>query len=260
MPATIPDYTYIPIYGIEEYDALGVASSALLGGGAKDVNNDNLMVTLWTQIVESQAGIPIDGQLVKPAYAFGGDWFSQSLGPQPAGHNIYDLPNVGWKSNLRSRYSARFLLDVQSKTSITYPFIAFLRPPQELRQMLVGALSLDDDGNVVYQRPMIDIFTWNQYAVQMDDAGEGNGPDSVTANFSGFYSDVPYYLGNGADGVFPTPFAAVPEVLASGSANVPALIEALRTGDFSVAAWLFPNTGATSLMHTLEWPHSIGRG
>jgi hypothetical protein len=258
--ATEPEYVYIPIYGVEEYDALDTPSSAQLGGGAK-VTNDNLLVSLWSQLEEDQdTGIPVDGQLVKPAYAFGGDWFSQSLGPQPAGQNILNLPNVGWKSDLKSRYAARFFLDMKGKSQVSPPFMAFLKPPAELRQMLVGALSLDDNGNTVYQRPILDNFTWKQDSRGAGLEGELEGVEDVDTAFSSFFSEIPYYIGDGSDGVFPTPMTNLEGVLDSGNAGVQTLLNNLRNGTFSVGCWMFPENPFSSMYHTIEWPHSIGRG
>jgi hypothetical protein len=249
MP-TQPDYLYIPIYGVEEYDALGTPSSAQFGGGAKSTN-DNLMVSLWADL-ELVAGIPLEGQLVKPVYAFGGDWFST---PEPPGHNIYNVPNVGWKSALRSRVAARFFVD--DKGSLNRPFMAFLQPPQELRQMLSGALSLDADGNVVYQRPMLDLLSWSLDGVDASFDGAIEEPSVVEHVFSGFFSELPYYVGDGSNGVFPTPLPILEDVLLNG-VNTQPLIDALRSGAFSVACLLFPVSFESQLI-TIQWPHSIGR-
>jgi hypothetical protein len=250
--ATVPEYQYVPVYGIDEYAPLGVPSSAQLGGGANSTN-DNLMTTLWTQIeYDEGSDAPINGQLVKPVYAFGGDWFSQLVDG-----NLVDLPNVGLKSDLRSRYSARFALDVKNKDEVNYPLVAFLKPPQELRQMLVKSLS--SEGTVMtYLRSALDNLTWNLrlQRINLEGEYEGDVPD-YDAAFSSFFSAMPYFNGDGADGVFPTPFTNVESWLGTAT-GAKQLIDALDSGNFSVGVQVFPQYDRVT--YTVEWPHSIGRG
>ena len=128
--ATIPDYTYTPLFGVDPYDALGVPESAQTGGGAK-VSNDNLMISLWQIDSFTEGGVPIAGDLMKPSTEFG-DFTA------PPSSQFINLPNPGTLQQLPgSRLSSSFsFFPDKSKKVGAFPLLAILNPPSELKGLL----------------------------------------------------------------------------------------------------------------------------
>ena len=239
-------YQYLPLYGVEPFNPLGVPS-ALFGGGA-DVTTQNLLITLWT-VTTAVNNVPTAGQLMRP-YTFTPDGIAAlALAEQQAFTNAA----AAYKPAFPSRYSARISISAQEQ-ELTPTLFAILQPPQDVKNYVSNAIrsvSLDPSKvlgvNIKVANSLLTFLGLNFYATDQQHV-----PANESCLFSGAFSPMPVYKTNGADGVFPVAYAG------TTPADFLALFNAFITGDYYIGA-VFTRDDDESRFYNFDFPGSNAR-
>jgi hypothetical protein len=259
-----PPYFYFPIYGADLWTPNGPQSDSPTGspvvpdgsyGGAIKTTNDNLLISLWT-ITDDEGGIPTEGALLKP--------FSAANFP-PIG--IEGVGEPGALPLFSSRTTCRFELFVSDDPPFTYPILAILRPPQDLKTRLQNAVTLSLGGGPLgfsgrFNKPIVleDSF-WD---VKFDERGDGGAvapstgiwlPGTPLPGLLLGGTFLPYTKTDGSDGTYPQFFDT------SGPASVIPIQEALNTGNYFVPMLIAPGGSLEGISRvTISSPHTAARG
>ena len=251
------DYQYFPVYGIEPFEDVTGVGPAEYGGGS-DNTGRNLLISLWTVEQTDPNGVPISGRLLRPAYA--DDVILMQLPPTFTG-----LGEKGFQPFTSSRTSFKFSFTRSDNPApFPYPILATLNAPQELKTHLMQSarnarLTSTPPGfafsvfNSLFDNPM-----WNA-VFENGLLTSGNilpGSAAFSGLTTGLFSQIPYLITSGADGVYPKFY---PITLPIDSVT---RIEAVTRGDFFVACLLTPPTAPSPdgfWTVRAEWPHSVGR-
>jgi hypothetical protein len=240
-------YEYIPEYGIEPFKT---------PTGAIETE-ENLVITQWeTQSFEFDPFSIVLGDILVP-YPNSG---------QPPTNQVN-----GWQSAMRSRYSARFYLDLNDASEFPAFILAVLNPPQELRQQFaVAGANLppgedpDDDDDYIIKRSVQGSYGWearflDAAAFGQTDLTPENAP--ITALSSSFLPGkgiwLPLLKTNGANGTPPEFFDV------STPAAVNNMIKTIENGGDLYVAIIYgaaPPPESRTWNIEFRWPHSAARG
>jgi hypothetical protein len=259
MPHEI-DYRYIPEYGIEDYLP---PSSSIAGHGGAMETNDNLLITLWTAVlpVEPEPPFPPDPSLVV---------FDDLAVPFHATPGVDPDVAEAFKPAMKSRVSSKFWFEppfVGEEPEEVLGLIAVLKPPQDYKQQMLGAVQVVD-GNIKVKRSLQGNYAWRVEEVstlETESFGFDFGfgpltfyssllplPDEFTPGF------LPYLKTNGANGETPEFFDTTTE------AGFAEQLDAINRGDFYIAMFILSlvitakKEGAATHIN-IEWPHTAAR-
>jgi hypothetical protein len=239
----IVSYTYVPIYGVEPYDAMNVPVAQEFGGGA-DITNDNLLITLWGVDLVDLA-IPLTGELLKP-YPNTQAGANDAAAAAAGGLNNY---LEGFSQFYNSRYSSRFIFSRNEEFQHDQ-LLGVMQPPQDLKNQLALAVKTNNN-SVSFQASVLSLPAWHYYVTNLF-----NGAISGFAFFGGgspsIFGTIPFLKTSGANGVFPVAFDT------STIAGLKAMFDAVILGNFYVPV-LIGTSENIDLAHDLAWGHSPGR-
>ena len=228
----------LPFYGVEPYNARGVAPATDYGGGA-DVTQENLLITLW--LLNTPGVIADGGELIKP--------FSVTPAAAP---QIAVIGEGATKQAFNSRLSTRVGLNTLVPEGPTSGLLAILQTPNAVREAFLRNGPAEPTGLQIQSSLAIG-RVWD---FELTDQNMNPIPGGVCV-FSNLSDPVPFASTNGADGAFPTFY----DDISAGLAAFSVTLNALRGGapSFTAALITIPDVTPTPVV-TLRWPHSLGRG
>jgi hypothetical protein len=230
---------YIPVYGVEPYNAQGVPLADDYGGGA-DITQQNLLTTLW--LLETPQVVADGGVRIKPSV------LSNNPGVAVIGPGLL-------RQQFNSRYAARFLLASIDNYIEVPNYLAILQmPPEVLEGFLINnaAEATLPQPTLNLKNPFVSQYCWDakvEDVINRHLAVEADITFSDVANAS-----LPLLAkSDGSDGNYP----------AFWDMTQAATYNALRAGAPAYACCLMqfdsPATPANALV-TIRWPHSSARG
>lgn len=253
------DYFYNPLFGVEPYkDVAGVGIEAAFGGGA-DITGQNLLVSLWA--VDDPAAV--SGRLFKPE-RFTSE-FVNVIAPAQEAEGVFGVEHGYMPALEPSRTSASFMfnrLTEEGTPSFTFPILAILNPPGEIKNYYIRAFKAVLDATYpsglridVYRSFFLRLVwqvTFETFGLLVETSeGEynfGNGIDGVMA------SSFPFALSSGADGIFPH----IPE--APTPSQMIAYADQVIAGEFFIPVLLLPAVFNDIInLITINMRHSLAR-
>jgi hypothetical protein len=270
-----PQYLYQPIYGVAPWEAVEGKSFAdaagtipdptgPFGGGAV-VSPDNLILTAWTVTDTDAEDHPSQGALLRPFNEF------PSNIAQDAQFGFAGVSLNGLAQEFDSRTAARFVLSLPTAPTpqaFEPPVLLVLNPPSGLKNRLARAISIEGRGGPMgftgtVNKSLWDVAVWAcsfmRGASGIDQGVMGEYvPGSALRGLLPFtgVTGLPLLRTSGADGNYPEFLPVYPD-----SNTVPALVEALDSGDFYVPMLIAWDTEVTpNVTFDCAWPHSVARG
>lgn len=244
-------YTYLPLFGVDNYNPLDVSVATPYGGGAFETE-DNLLVTLWG-VTQDEYGVPTAGNLIKP-YVFTEAGAADVAGATAAG--ISNAEKV-YGQFFNSRYAARFYLAFEGDDSAPETLLGVLKPPGDMKNQLAQALTPPVSASAPLgfrtqaRGSLLSSYLWYFGATdveygQLSEEATFGGPSLGGVGSSG----LNLLRTNGADGVFPQFYNA--------SAQPREVISALITGDYYVPV-VFTRTEASVHIFDIAYRGSNAR-
>lgn len=258
-------YTYTPVYGVERFknvtnapvtNITPVSPGAETFGGGAELTNNNLLVSLWSNLQVDENLLPVAGDLLQPIYAQ--DGAAVSFLPT---HRLY-APMF----DSRTAFKISFHQEEQDAEPMGQ-LLGFMNPPAELknfyqnaaRAVLDGASPIGFDFESLKNGVGVDSAIWEGSASEWNPVGHQSNPEPL-AFFIGNLVGFPLAKTSGANGIFPTFYTSVALALSTSDfAGMKTTLEGVSRGDFYVPVLFNAGAVGETLLYKFTWPHSIAR-